>query len=289
MKTDPAYLDLLDTVLNLRSKLSQEETTVLKCKVRIHKLVYDLERCERYITYLENNLVSREDKLVSHEDEIERLKTDCQTIQNELDNCRDHLDLKEEALVAQDERIIQLETTVDKLKKQILNLSNIQNHGNKKADQESMSLPELFQNIGTALDQIERGVRGDTSIDPIITLNGVRITLVSVRAVIQRMQQAFTLKQAQCDQYQAQRDQYQNLLNTANEQITRLTNNAQQRVRTLIQERNILEGDREEQRRSVQRWTARCRARDRNINNFQQRIDGLIEARDNEENERLVW
>src|ERR1051325_1365251 len=101
MKADPAYLDLLDTILNLRSKLSEEETTVIKCKVRIHKLVYDLERCERYITYLENN----------------------------LDKCRDHLDLKEEALVAQDERIIQLETTIDNLKEQILELTNIQNHG----------------------------------------------------------------------------------------------------------------------------------------------------------------
>jgi chromosome segregation ATPase len=159
MKSDPAYLDLLDTILNLRSKLSEEETTVLKCKVRIHKLVYDLERCERYITYLENNLVSREDEierlktelennLVSRKDEIERLKT-------ELEKCRDHLDLKEEALVAQDERIIQLENTVDNLKKQILKLSSFQNHGNKKTDQESMSLPELFQNIGTALIRLK--------------------------------------------------------------------------------------------------------------------------------------
>ena len=43
MKTDPAYLNLLDTILNLRSKLSQEETDAVKYKVRIHKLVYDLE------------------------------------------------------------------------------------------------------------------------------------------------------------------------------------------------------------------------------------------------------
>jgi len=69
MKSDPAYLNLLNTILNLRSKLSEEETIVIKCKIRIHKLVYDLERCERYITYLENNLVS-------HEDEIKRLKID---------------------------------------------------------------------------------------------------------------------------------------------------------------------------------------------------------------------
>src|ERR1051326_5214522 len=201
MKADPAYLDLLDTILNLRSKLSEEETTILKCKVRIHKLVYDLERCERYITYLENNLISRED-------EIERLKIDYQTIQNELDKCRDHLDLKEEALVAQDGCIIQLETTVNNLKEQIHKLSRFQNHGNKKADQESMLLPDLFQNIGTALDQVERCARGDTSVDPINIINNIRLSLTTVRGVIQTIQQAFTAKQAQCDQYQAQRDQY---------------------------------------------------------------------------------
>ena len=101
------------------------------------------------------------------------MKIDYQTIQHELDNCRDHLDLKEEALVAQDERIIQLETTIDNLKKQILELSRFQNHGNKKADQESMSLPDLFQNIGTALDQVERDIGRDTSINPINVINGI--------------------------------------------------------------------------------------------------------------------
>jgi hypothetical protein len=204
MKADPAYLDLLDTILNLRSKLSEEETTVLKCKVRIHKLVYDLERCERYITYLENNLVS-------HEDEIERLKI-------ELNNCRDHLDLKEEVLVAQDERIIQLETTIDDLKKQILKLSRFQNHGSKKADQESMSLPDLIQNIAVALDHVERGIGGDRSVNPINIINNIRLSITTVRLEYERIQ--------------TQNDQFQFMLDTANQQIARLVYSHQDDIRT---------------------------------------------------------
>src|SRR5436309_12020557 len=179
MKTDPAYLNLLDTILNLRAKLSQEETDAVKYKVRIHKLVYDLERCKHHIKYLENNLVSRED-------EIEWLKIDYQSIQNELDKYRDHLDLKEEALVAQDARIIQLEATVVNLKEQILELSRFQNHSNKKADQQSMALPELLQNIASSLDQVERGIGGDTTINPTNVINGIRITLTTVREDFQR-------------------------------------------------------------------------------------------------------
>src|SRR5579871_788604 len=233
MKTDPAYLNLLDTILNLRSELSQEETNAVKYKARIHRLVYDLERCERHIKYLENNLVSRED-------EIERLKIDYQSIQHEIDKCRDHLDLKEEALFAQDERIIQLEATVDNLKEQILELSRRQNHGNKKTDQQSMALPELLQNIGISLDQVERSIGGDITINPINIINGIRLTLTLVRAGFQRSVHITR-------DIIHQRDHYQELLHNANIQIDRLTNN------------------------------------------FQQRIDGLTEARDNEADERWIW
>ena len=37
----------------------------------------------------------------------------------------------------------------------------------------SMALPELLQNIATALDQVERGIGGDTSINPINVINGI--------------------------------------------------------------------------------------------------------------------
>jgi hypothetical protein len=217
------------------------EASSIRDNGKIRKLTNDIERCERYIKHLENNLVSCED-------EIKRLKIVHKAIRYEFDKCLDHLELKEEALVAQDARIIKLEATIDELKEQILELSLFQNLSNKMADQQSTSLPDLFQNIATGLDQTERSVRGDTSIDPIITINGIRIALLSVRGIIQTIQQAYTTKQAQCDQYQAQRDQYQNMLNTANEQITRLTNNGQRRVQELLQERNNAQRERDDAR-----------------------------------------
>jgi len=43
-----------------------------------------------------------------------------------------------------------------------------------------MAVPDLFVNIGAALDRIENYISGDTSIDPINTLNGIRITLTTI-------------------------------------------------------------------------------------------------------------
>ncbi|GBC32926.2 hypothetical protein GLOIN_2v1885507 [Rhizophagus irregularis DAOM 181602=DAOM 197198] len=100
----------------LRKELILEETNNISNKEKIRKLTKEIEACERYIFYLEKNLVSRED-------EIDQLKAECQSTLVELGKYQDHLELKEEALVAQDERIIQLEDTVDKLKKRIQELS----------------------------------------------------------------------------------------------------------------------------------------------------------------------
>jgi len=93
MGVEQAYFDLLDSNLELRIKLTKEETTTIRNKEKIRKLTNDIERCELYIKYLEKNLISRED-------EIDRLKAEyCSTLHN-LKKCQDHLDLKEEALLA---------------------------------------------------------------------------------------------------------------------------------------------------------------------------------------------
>ena len=42
-------------------------------------------------------------------------------------------------------------------------------------------LPELLQNIGTALDQVERDIGRDTSINPINVINGIWIILTTVQ------------------------------------------------------------------------------------------------------------
>ncbi|RGB37319.1 hypothetical protein C1646_757093, partial [Rhizophagus diaphanus] len=49
-----------------------------------------------------------------------------------------------------------------------------------------MALPDILRNVGTALDRIERYINGDTSFDPRNTLNGIRISLTTVRGHMQR-------------------------------------------------------------------------------------------------------
>ena len=116
MGVEQAYLDLLNSNLELRIKLTQEETSTIRNKEKIRKLTNDLERCELYIKYLEKNQLP----LVT---EIDRLKAEYKSTVHELEKCQDHLELKEEALIAQDNRIILLEDTVEKLKSQILELT----------------------------------------------------------------------------------------------------------------------------------------------------------------------
>jgi len=149
MGVEQAYLDLLDSNLELRIKLTQEETTTIRNKEKIRKLTNDLERCELYIKYFEKNLISRED-------EIDRLKAEYRFTLHNLKKCQDYLELKEETLIAQDNRIILLENTVEKLKSQILKISHFQNNSNKPSEEEeqreSMALPGLLIDIGTALD-----------------------------------------------------------------------------------------------------------------------------------------
>ncbi|GET59421.1 hypothetical protein GLOIN_2v1885507 [Rhizophagus irregularis DAOM 181602=DAOM 197198] len=140
MGVEQAYLDLLNSNFALRKELILEETNNISNKEKIHKLTKEIEACERYIFYLEKNLVSRED-------EIDQLKAECQSTLVELGKYRDHLELKEEALVAQDERIIQLEDTVDKLKKRIQELSLCK--GKIEMDEDN----ELFNPILRILDR----------------------------------------------------------------------------------------------------------------------------------------
>ncbi|RIA95392.1 hypothetical protein C1645_734109 [Glomus cerebriforme] len=199
--------------LELRIKLTQEETITIRNKKKIHKLTNDLERCELYIKYLEKNLISREN-------EIDKLKAEyCSTLHN-LKKYQDHLELKEEALVAQDNQIILLEDTIEKLKSQILKISHFQNNSNKPSEeehQENMAIPDILRNVGTALDQVESYINGDTSFDPRNILNGIRISITTIREHMERhIQDAINL--------QGQLNTAYNLLNNANGQINNFIN-----------------------------------------------------------------
>ena len=115
MGVEQAYLNIIDTNFELRKKLAQEEITNITNSEKIRRLTKDLKGCELYITYLEKNLVSREEK-------IEQLKTEYHTTFQELEKCQDYLELKEEALIAQDNWIILLEDKIDQLKAKIAEL-----------------------------------------------------------------------------------------------------------------------------------------------------------------------
>ncbi|PKK71945.1 hypothetical protein RhiirC2_777779 [Rhizophagus irregularis] len=138
MGVKQAYIDLLDSNLELRIKLTKEESITIRNKEKIRKLTNDLELCELYIKYLEKNLISQED-------EIDKLKVEYYSTLHNLKKCQNNLELKEEALVAQDNQIILLE----------------------EDEQENMALQDILRNVGTALDQVENYIDGmDTTFNP---------------------------------------------------------------------------------------------------------------------------
>src|SRR6266496_4334470 len=232
MGVEQAYLDLIDSNLELRIKLTQEETTTIKNKEKIRKLTNDLERCELYIKYLEKNLIS-------HEEEIDRLQAEYRSTLHNLKKCQDHLELKEEALIAQDNRIILLEDTVEKLKSQILKILHSfgQDHQEKQLTQnfpyhyeeeerKNMAIPDILRNVGTALDRIERYINGDTSFNPRNTLNGIRISITTIQGHMQRHVQDVINSQG--------------LLNIANERINNLMNDLANTRNDCLQRNQLL-------------------------------------------------
>jgi uncharacterized protein YbgA (DUF1722 family) len=80
-----------------------------------------------------------------------------------------------------------------------------------------MALPDILRNIGIALDRIEGYINGDTSFDPRNTLNGIRISITTIREHMERhVQDAINL--------QGQLNTAYNLLNNAHGQINNFIN-----------------------------------------------------------------
>ena len=204
MEVDQTYLDQLNNNFDQGIKLAQK---------KIRKLGEKINACEQYISYLEKNLATSNT-------EVDRLKEECKAVKHELEKCRDHLELKEEALVVQDNRIIQLEDTIDNLKSRIRELSKSSN----KSSEENMAVPDILANIGTALDRVENYINGDTSFDPRNTLNGIRISLTTIRGLTQRHVQDLI--------------NMQNLLNTANGRIANFMAEVANRRTNLLQTRH---------------------------------------------------
>ena len=89
-----------------------------------------------------------------------------------------------------------------------------------------MALPDILRNIGTALDQIEGYINGDTSFNSRNTLNGIWISLTTVRNHMQRHAQNAINSQG--------------LLNTANRWIYNIMNELTNTRNDLFQKKQML-------------------------------------------------
>ncbi|CAI2201381.1 6852_t:CDS:1, partial [Funneliformis geosporum] len=135
---------------------------------------------------------------------------------------------------------------VDQLKKRIRDITN------KKLTQINslpMALPDILINIGTALDRIEGYINGDTTFDPRNTLNGIRISITSIRGHMQRHTQDNV--------------NLQGLLNASNGQNNRIMNDMTNLRNDCLRRARMME----------QAWRDERQAR-------QQRDDEIINLRD---------
>ncbi|GES74096.1 hypothetical protein GLOIN_2v1770807 [Rhizophagus clarus] len=96
--------------------------------------------------------------------------------------------------------------------------SNKHSKEEERPEKENMAIPNILINIATALDRVEAYIDGDTSFNPKNTLNGIRISLTTVRELMQRhAQDAINM--------QGQLITAHGLLNNTYGQINNLINN----------------------------------------------------------------
>src|SRR5277367_3115194 len=159
---NPAYIEILDTNKELRKELANEIVTNNISNKKLNALSRELDTCYKTISRQDSTIIAHEEKIASLKPEIISLK---QCLQKALRSA-EH---KEKQLVLQQYQIRGFEENVAHLKQRIKELVN------KKFQQNniSMVLPALLGNISTALDRVERYIGGDTSINPINTLNGI--------------------------------------------------------------------------------------------------------------------
>ena len=195
---DPAYIEILDINKELRKELEEK---IAKNKLKDKKLKAlsrELDSCYRAISHQDSTILA-------HEDEIASLKSEIKSLKQRLHKALQDLRHKGNASTAQDIHILRLEDKVDQLKKRIREITD------KKLSQinsSTMALPGMLRDVATALDRIENYLGGNTTVNPINTLNGIRLTLTTVRGHMGRVAN------------DALRDQ--GLLNTANRRFNNL-------------------------------------------------------------------
>ena len=195
-----AYIEILDTNKELRKELGEEITENKLKDKKLKALSRELETCYRAISHQDSTIIA-------HEDEIESLKTEIKSLKQRLYKALQDLRHKGDASTAQDIHILRLEDMVEQLKKRIKEIID------KKLTQinsSPMALPDILRNIGTALDRVERYIDGDTSFNPKNTLNGIRISVTTIREHMER--------------YVQDNANLQDLLNASHEQTNRTMN-----------------------------------------------------------------
>jgi len=174
---DPAYIEILDINKELRKELEDE---IAKNKLKDKKLKAlsrELDSCYRAISHQDTTILA-------HEDEIASLKSEIKSLKQRLHKALQDLRHKGNASTAQDIHILRLEDKVDQLKKRIREITD------KKLSQinsSPMALSGMLRDVATALDRIENYLGGDTTVNPINTLNGIRLTLTTVRGHMDRV------------------------------------------------------------------------------------------------------
>src|SRR3954469_12352197 len=174
---DLAYIEILDTNKELRKELEDEITESKLKNKKLKSLSRKLENCYKTISHQDSTILV-------HEDEITSLKSEIKSLKQRLHKALQDLRHKGNASTAQDIHILRLEDKVDQLKKRIREITD------KKLSQinsSTMALPGMLRDVATALDRIENYLGGDTTVNPINTLNGIRITLTTVRGHMDRV------------------------------------------------------------------------------------------------------
>jgi len=177
---EPAYIEILDTNKELRKELANEIADNDSREKKIASLNKELESCYNTISHYDS-------LIIAHEEEIASLKSEISYLKRQLYTALQDTRQKEEHLISRDSQLQELEDKIVQLRNRIKELTEKPNPNKKFPLQETqMAVPDLLANIGTALDLVERSIGGDTTINPINTLNGIRITLATIRGHMHR-------------------------------------------------------------------------------------------------------
>ena len=183
---EPAYIEILDTNKELRKELANEIADNDSREKKIASLNKELESCYNTISHYDSLIIAHEGDITCHKSEISYLKRQLYTALQDTRQKEEHLISRDSQLQELEDKIIQLRNRIKELMLQRLRPDKSGSYKKSPLQETQMAVPDLLANIGTALDLVERSIGGDTTINPINTLNGIRITLATIRGHMHR-------------------------------------------------------------------------------------------------------